>query len=455
MIRKIPVISKTSGERGTALNKPVWKSRLGWELLAGVLISLAVAVGAFFGCRWVAERAIETFILSETFQERQEEACITRLQSFVSSGEISLGDRESLDKWAGRERYVNLILTQNGRLVYDSTVPVEMESDAYGWDVAYYPWYNYHTIFFADGAAQAQVICFFELRYYNLAAVGSGLLAFLAFILLMAVLIGRKTAYIGLLARELKILEGGDLGYEVTECGGDELRELACGINDMRRAVIERRESEEAARRANHELVTAMSHDLRTPLTALIGYLEILEHGKYTDEKECRRFLSGSRQKALQIKELSDKLFEYFLVYGKTPESLELEQADAVELLQQTVGEGLFELESQGFTPQWELPKENCTLLVNVDQFRRVIDNLLSNIRKYADPSRPVKIRCRIQDGGLLLLLENAARKTAGRAQSTGLGLRTCEKIVRDHGGWFQSENADGIFSIRLYFPGR
>ena len=253
MIRKIPVISKTSGERGTALNKPVWKSRLGWELLAGVLISLAVAVGAFFGCRWVAERAIETFILSETFQERQEEACITRLQSFVSSGEISLGDRESLDKM-GRPGTLCEPDSHAKRTacLWIPPFPVEMESDAYGWDVAYYPWYNYHTIFFADGAAQAQVICFFELRYYNLAAVGSGLLAFLAFILLMAVLIGRKTAYIGLLARELKILEGGDLGYEVTECGGDELRELACGINDMRRAVIERRESEEAARRANH-----------------------------------------------------------------------------------------------------------------------------------------------------------------------------------------------------------
>ena len=437
------------------MNKRFWRSRLSLELVLVSLLSLAVAAAVLVGARWALGSAIDRRVLSQEFQDRQETACAARLQAYVDEQRLSFREREPLDEWAAKERYVTLLLIRDGRLIYDSSVPAEYGLLSYGGeadlDYSYYPWYTYHTIRFADGSVQAQILCYYEFAYYNLANIASFLLGFLAFVFSLMLLIRRKVAYVSLLGRELEILEGGDLSYEITEQGRDELCELAHGVNNMRRAVVERQRDEEEARMANHALVTAMSHDLRTPLTALIGYLDILEMGRF-GPGEGKRYLDASRKKAFQIKELSDKLFEYFLVYGKGAENLDLQPVDAMELVQQTVGESVFELEGQGFSVHWEPPEIRCTLLVDVDLFRRVVDNLFSNVRKYADPNHPVTIEVFHEDGTLALTVGNAmTRRNA--AASTGIGLKTCAGILRSHGGSFESGCADGRFYARAVFP--
>ena len=83
------------------------------------------------------------------------------------------------------------------------------------------------------------------------------------------------------------VLKGGDLNYQITIRGNDELAALAGEMDSMRRAIRSRQEEEELAHLANRGIVTAMSHDLRTPLTALMGYLDILsieeDPGKKTE----------------------------------------------------------------------------------------------------------------------------------------------------------------------------
>ena len=72
---------------------------------------------------------------------------------------------------------------------------------------------------------------------------------------------------------DLRLLEAGDLDHEVTVSGNDELSQIGEGINNLRRNVLHKIQTERDAITANHELITAMSHDLRTPLTKQIGYL--------------------------------------------------------------------------------------------------------------------------------------------------------------------------------------
>lgn len=99
----------------------------------------------------------------------------------------------------------------------------------------------------------------------------------------------------------------------------------------MRCAIKERQQKEEEAGKANRELVTAMSHDLRTPLTSLLGYVDILQMEKGEDRGQQRKYLNSIRDKAYQIKELSDKLFEYFIVYGRKREELEAEEVKGAD----------------------------------------------------------------------------------------------------------------------------
>jgi signal transduction histidine kinase len=132
------------------------------------------------------------------------------------------------------------------------------------------------TIPFSNGSAQIYMEFFFEYKYYYFVTILCVALSFLFFIIIMLFLINKKTTYIGLLEKEIKILEGGDLGYPITIKGKDELASLAHSINEMRLSFIEWLQNEDNARTANSELLTAMSHDLRTPLTTLIGYPKLL-----------------------------------------------------------------------------------------------------------------------------------------------------------------------------------
>lgn len=328
-------------------------SKLGIELLLATAFSLAVAGLLFMGLRELAYRKLDSVIYTDEFNRRQEEACAARLQDYVTEEKISVTDSVALDRWVNQEKDVILNLYRKQRLLYNSIdrfeiiLPSETASaneapiDIPAMDDIlsdYSDAIPMHDIIFSDGIAQAVLSCFFQFRYYSLVDGAAGIIAFLIFIFLFLLLIHRKTRYIRLLENELKILEGGNLSYAITVRGNDELAFLARGIDAMRRAIQERQKCEEAAENANRELVTAMSHDLRTPLTSLIGYLDILALQKYTCEEQMNQFLLAGREKAYRIKELSDKLFEYFLVYGKEESPPEMELVNGAELVGQKIG---------------------------------------------------------------------------------------------------------------------
>ena len=219
----------------------------------------------------------------------------------------------------------------------------------------------------------------------------------------------------------------------------------------MRKSIIQRQAGEEAARQANQELITAMSHDLRTPLTSLIGYLDILTTRRYQNQEQARACLENSRKKAYELKDLSDKLFEFFLVYGRE-DAPKLETVDCAAFLMQTLEEGLFLLEDQGFSVERDTPDPKCLLRVDVGLLRRALDNMVSNLRKYADPSAPLKLRWRQRDGRFELELSNRVHP-APKVQSTGLGLKTCKRILALHGGSFEAREENGWFMVRICLP--
>ena len=108
----------------------------------------------------------------------------------------------------------------------------------------------------------------------------------------------------------------------------------------MRLSIIQKHQREKEAWDANSQLVTSMSHDIRTPLTSMIGYLDIIKSEKYQSAEELERYISSCREKAFQLKELSDKLFQYFLVFNSGENEKHLEVFDANVLLTQILQAG-------------------------------------------------------------------------------------------------------------------
>jgi signal transduction histidine kinase len=155
----------------------------------------------------------------------------------------------------------------------------------------------------------------------------------------------------------------------------------------------------------------------------------------------------------MELKDLTDQLFRYFLVYGKAELEMEKETYDARVLLEQMLGEMEFDLQDAGYTMRRSDFEGTCSITVDPLFLKRVLDNLLSNIKKYADPEKPVDVVSSLKDGVLTLRVSNAVAKLHTRKESTKIGLRTCEKIMRAMGGSFASENDGETFTAVMTLP--
>ena len=251
----------------------------------------------------------------------------------------------------------------------------------------------------------------------------------------------------------VQLLAVGDLSYAVTVQGKDELSELAAGIDEMRRSIVKHQRAEDEIRSANSQLVTAMSHDLRTPLTSLLAFLEILDRDKVKDEEQRRHLIRQSLTQTMSIKSMADKLFEYFLVYTSEWEQPELETRDADELFAQFWQEYAFALESHGFTVETDFNELSGSVVVNLELLRRAFDNLYANLVKYAEPSAIIRIAYRREAEEALLTIANVVSSQRESKESTNIGLNTCRRIMRMLGGSFETNEIAGVFTAELRLP--
>lgn len=439
------------GERGIALSRRV-SSSLKLQLFCAVLISLLAGFTVFGISFLLGNTALDKTIYGHSFAGKMADQQFSRLQKYVEEESISTRNLQRLNVWCCRGDKVYLAIYQNGVLIYesypsgkqDSQMPVtEMED----------PENEYILTLHGDEKVRAFLYYYAGDAFYFWMTILSGLLAFVAFSLCFVVLISRKVAYITQLKHELDILSGGQLECPVTITGRDELGELASGIDQMRRSIMKHQENEIQMRSANSELITAMSHDLRTPLTSLLAYLEIVERRKYTDEEQMHILIHKSVRQTMRIKHMADQLFEYFRVYATEWESADMETIDADQLFQQILGDYAYAMENKGLSVKTDFVPAAAQIKTNADLLQRALDNLYSNLLKYADPEEPVRISYSRENGCVLLSIANGVRIHQAKNESTGIGLITCRRIIEYHKGRFASSENDGGFFVTVSLP--
>ena len=355
------------------------------QLLCAVLISFAVSLAAFGIAFFLGNAMLDQTVYGHTFAETMADQHFSQLQEYVEEEHISLTNLQRLNPWCSRGDKVYLTIYQGDSLIYESPFSGRMRGDLntqrYDPDLED-PENKYVLVL--DGGVTVRAFLYYysgDAFFYGLLIV-SGLIAFFAFSLCFVSLINRKVSYINLLKTELDILSGGQLEYTVTVHGSDEIGELALGIDQMRRSILKHQELEDQMRSANSELITAMSHDLRTPLTALLAYLEIIERKKYADEAQMDQLIHKSISQTLRIKNMADQLFEYFLVYATDWENDDMEIVDADQLFQQILEDYAYSLESSGMKVQLQFSPVSGQIQVTLHLLQRALDNLYSNLRK-------------------------------------------------------------------------
>ena len=211
--------------------------------------------------------------------------------------------------------------------------------------------------------------------------------------------------------------------------------------------------NEKRAWEANSELITAISHDIRTPMTSLIGYLGLLNENGFSDVESSERFAASAYGKALELKELTDELFKYFLVFGRAELEMERERYDARLLLEQLVGEAAFDLKDAGFEVQQIFFDGEAQIVADPMYLKRVMDNLVSTAKKYADPAAPIIFLAERKDGRLSVCVSNTVARNVSRVESTKIGLRTCQKIMEAMGGSFSTASDESHYMAEFSLP--
>jgi signal transduction histidine kinase len=283
----------------------------------------------------------------------------------------------------------------------------------------------------------------------NLSALALACLVFLGIVLLYNQHITRT---VQTLSRQVRQVSRGDLGMQIRSTTQDEIGLLARDVDAMRLSIIDKLHREETAWRANSQLITAISHDVRTPLTALMGYLEIVSDESLSPE-ERSAYLEICKNNAQRLKSLTDELFGFFLVFGKPKPDQVPEEFDAAMLLEQVLLEHEMDLTQRGFQVEYSSDPITGKLRVDLSHFRRIFDNLFSNVRKYADPGYPVTVTARCDREELIVTISNRIATTANRVESNRIGLQTCHKLVAAMGGEFNQSRTKDTFMVEVLLP--
>jgi hypothetical protein len=285
-----------------------------------------------------------------------------------------------------------------------------------------------------------------------------GVLAALCiFFLVLMLYYHRQTRAIVLLSRDVEAISGGALDAAIGTTRRDEIGKLAEDVDIMRNTILEKMDEQERAWQANSDLLTSMTHDIRTPLTTLLGYMEILGCDNANLTEEQKDYVRVCTRKAEQIKELSDKLFLYFWAFNRseTECASEFEALEAELLFEQLIGDCIPAMEAVGLRISTDLSaiEPYDTVRVRIDCLRRVADNIFDNMTKYADRSSPVTITATRQENCLTISFTNAVRPREESSAGTRIGVKTCVNMMEMMKGRFDTETDGRTFTASLSLP--
>lgn len=292
-------------------------------------------------------------------------------------------------------------------------------------------------------------------------------LTVICFIVSFSVRINRRVRYVEYLSQEIQKIREEGFGRTMELQGDDEITRLCAVINEMSVQLREKEEREKRQQRSKDELITNVSHDLRSPLTSIIGYVELLKETGPEDRQRFAEYIEVVERRLTGLNGLINELFEYTKL-NSADRLPDMEKRDVLELLRHILYEYKVLMEAEGLTLSWQLEAESHIAHVNTRQMVRVFQNLLDNARRYAHRSAPVTVTA--QDTGRLhICITNRVADPHGiepdriferfycgdRArsapQSSGLGLAIVKRIVELHGGEVDASLQGQELSVHLF----
>lgn len=420
---------------------------LQFKTVSNIILAFIAAVAIFIVCFVSGEAFNKNIINNADVILARKYKQIETFGKYVAQNSVNADDYDILKSWCEKNNCRLIIIDDSRTHVISATNAVSYD------DTIYDDEFVLAKVQFADGTYDTSVIGRVDNISYGSIIIVSFVLAVFVFLLIILFNLKSLISRIVTLSNEVIDIRKGNLDRQIESNGNDELSVLALNVDKMRVSLIKHYESEKHALRSNTELLTSISHDIRTPLTALTGYAEIMADEQITDIAEMREYASICRDKAYQLKDLTDTLFRYFLVYGDVNITPKIKEYILSELVSGVIDTHIEYLKQRGYRIEYikDIP-EDCIINTDIMLQKRLYDNIFSNISKYALKDGII-IKVTVADGKLNFYSENRIDKTALGTESTGIGLKSCAKLAALLNSSITSKERTGFFYTEISFP--
>ncbi len=282
----------------------------------------------------------------------------------------------------------------------------------------------------------------------------------------------KSMVYMGKISAAVQNISQGDLNTSIEVVGDDEFSAMAANLNKMVGDIRELMDRERESEKTKNELITNIAHDLRTPLTSIIGYLELLsgEKGESLPRDMERKYIGIAYVKAKRLENLIEDLFGFTkMTYGKV--AMKVAPVDIIKLLEQLLEEFYPSFADKNLVYELKSNVAGQVITADGNLLARLFDNLINNAIKYGAEGKRILVRVHateeivtvsvtnygyvIPEEDIPLLFNKFYRVEQSRSLATGgtgLGLAIAKNIVDMHGGIIQasSDLSGTTFTVKL-----
>jgi len=290
----------------------------------------------------------------------------------------------------------------------------------------------------------------------------------LCYIIIMLFYIFKISGFLYRIIKGTEEIVSGNLNYTINEKGRGDLFRVAHNINSLKATFKKSLQNEIKSERLKSELITNVSHDLKTPLTSIINYVDLLK-AEGLSKEESQRYIEVLDRKSQRLKILIDDLFEASKMASGAVE-FNIEKLDVTALLQQALAELHEKINDSSLIFKLKVPERKAYANLDGKKTWRVFENLINNILKYGLPKTRVYIELEVVDCKIIITMKNVSSyeldfdkeeilerfmrgDKSRNTEGSGLGLSIAKTILELQGGNLSIEIDGDLFKAKVTVP--
>ena len=295
-----------------------------------------------------------------------------------------------------------------------------------------------------------------------------GILWFIGMSLVEGVFIVREGVQRNKVLEGIKNISDGNLEFKIdtTQLQGDN-KKFAESVNAIGDGLFHAVDDSMKNERLKADLITNVSHDIKTPLTSIINYVDLLKREDIPNER-AQNYINVLEAKSQRLKQLTEDLLEASKISSGNI-TLQMERINFVELVYQTGGEFNEKFEAKGLTAVTKLPREPVVIMADGRRIWRVVENLYNNVAKYAMANTRVYVDMEVEEDWVTLSIKNISQNALNiqadelterfirgdvsrSTEGSGLGLSIAKNLTKLMGGEFEIYLDGDLFKVTIGF---